>query len=217
MLRNVRVFYKKLGRLKFISHLDMNRTMSKLLRLAKLPIWYTEGYNPHPFITFALPLSLGFESDYEVVDFKVTDDISNDEIKTALEAVFPPDLIIVDVADPVMRPVDIAFADFNVIFEQPDAELQNALESFLSKPSIITKRVNKKGKTVERDIAGLIHEYNISSNDKLTLFLKLSAGSKSNLNPQHVLSAFERYTDIKLPFYSIRRLMLYNNDKQRFI
>ena len=52
-MRTVRVFYKKLGRLKFISHLDMNRFMLRALRLSGLPVWYTEGFNPHPYATFA--------------------------------------------------------------------------------------------------------------------------------------------------------------------
>lgn len=216
-MRAVRIFYKKLGRLKFISHLDMNRTMLRLLRLAKLPIWYTEGYNPHPFVSFALPLSLGFESDYEVMDFKVTDDtISNSGIKSALESVFPPDLILLDVSDPVMKAADIAFADYEIIFENADGQLEKALDSFLSKSSILTTKVNKKGKTIERDIAPLIHEYKINKNSRLTLFLKLSAGSRANLNPQEMLLAFEESSRITLPFYTIRRLMLYNKSKQKF-
>ena len=57
-MRNVRVFFTKHGRMKFASHLDMNRLMTRLIRLSNIPIWYTEGFNQHPYITFALPLSL---------------------------------------------------------------------------------------------------------------------------------------------------------------
>ncbi|HHW45884.1 MAG TPA: DUF2344 domain-containing protein [Clostridiales bacterium] len=217
MLRAVRIFYKKLGRLKFVSHLDMNRTMSRLLRLAKLPVWYTEGYNPHPFVSLVLPLSLGFESDYEVMDFRVTDDsISNSEIKSALKAVFPPDLFLLDVEDPVMKASDISFADYEVVFENPDEQLERALDTFLSSPSIVTAKVNKKGERVERNIAPLIHEYRINKDGGLVLFLKLSAGSSANLNPQEILQAFEESTGVKLPYYNIRRLMLYNNSGQKF-
>ena len=62
-MRNVRLFYKKLGNMKFVSHLDMSRFIIKVIRMSKIPVWYSEGFNPHPYITFALPLSLGFESD----------------------------------------------------------------------------------------------------------------------------------------------------------
>ena len=67
-LRNVRIFYEKKGRMKFVSHLDMNRFMSRLIAKSKIPVWYTEGFNSHIYINFALPLSLGFESDYEVLN-----------------------------------------------------------------------------------------------------------------------------------------------------
>ena len=60
--------------MRFISHLDMTRFMSRTIRRAELPVWYTEGFNPHLYMTFALPLSLGFESDYEVVDIRLLDD-----------------------------------------------------------------------------------------------------------------------------------------------
>ena len=74
VLKNVRLFYKKGDRMRFISHLDMTRFMSRLIRRAGLPVWYTEGFNPHAYFNFALPLSLGFESEYEVMDFRFEDD-----------------------------------------------------------------------------------------------------------------------------------------------
>lgn len=61
-MTTVRIFYKKLDVAKYISHLDMQRCMQRAVKRAKLPVWYTEGFNPHPYITFALPISLGIES-----------------------------------------------------------------------------------------------------------------------------------------------------------
>ena len=65
-MKTVRVFFKKLGRMKFISHLDMTRFMSRLITKANIPVWYTEGFNQHLYMNFAVPLSLGFEGLYEV-------------------------------------------------------------------------------------------------------------------------------------------------------
>ena len=69
---NLRVFYEKTGRAKYISHLDINRCMQRALRRAEIPVWYTEGFNPHPYTTFALPLSLGYESLCETMDLRIT-------------------------------------------------------------------------------------------------------------------------------------------------
>ena len=73
-MKNVRLFYSKTGRMKFVSHLDMTRFMSRLIAKSKIPVWYTEGFNQHIYMNFALPLSLGYEGLYEVMDFRLNDD-----------------------------------------------------------------------------------------------------------------------------------------------
>ena len=65
-LLRVRAIFEKTGRSKYISHLDLNRCMLRTFRRSGLPIWYTEGFNPHLYYAFALALSLGFESSCEI-------------------------------------------------------------------------------------------------------------------------------------------------------
>ncbi|MBQ9964192.1 MAG: DUF2344 domain-containing protein, partial [Clostridia bacterium] len=59
----MRITFSKTGSARYISHLDLNRTMTRAVRRAGLPIWYTEGFNRHPYLTFAAPLSLGYEGE----------------------------------------------------------------------------------------------------------------------------------------------------------
>ena len=67
---DVRLFYSKTGSAKYISHLDTMRAFQRAFRRCRdLDFWYTEGFNPHLYLTFALPLSLGYESGAETVDF----------------------------------------------------------------------------------------------------------------------------------------------------
>ena len=73
-MKNVRVFYRKDGACKYISHLDTNRVMLRAIGKSRLNIWRTEGFNQHAYITFALPLSLGFASECESMDFRILDD-----------------------------------------------------------------------------------------------------------------------------------------------
>ena len=97
MLR-LRATFKKTGRAKYISHLDLNRCMLRIFRRSKLPVWYTEGFNPHPYYSFALALSLGFESDCEIMDFNITDDnMPLSVIKDRLNEVMPEGMGIVDI------------------------------------------------------------------------------------------------------------------------
>ena len=72
--------------MRFVSHLDMNRFMTRVIRKTNIPVWYTQGFNSRLYIAFALPLSLGFESDYEAMDLKITDDgYSHDDVVKELE------------------------------------------------------------------------------------------------------------------------------------
>ena len=88
VLRSVRVFYEKKGRMKFISHLDMTRFMSRLITKSKIPVWYTEGFNRHVYMNFAVPLSLGFEGLYEILEFRIIDEnFSNEDCLNALKSV----------------------------------------------------------------------------------------------------------------------------------
>ena len=216
-MRTVRVFYKKLGRLKYTSHLDMNRFMLRALRLSGLPIWYTEGFNPHPYATFALPLSLGFESEYEVMDFRLVDDeladggVTNEEVAAALAAVMPAELPVIRAADPVQKPGKITAARFRVCFLTGEGEaLEARLRAFLARPSILMEKKGKKGKVSTVELAGKAADVVFAHNgNALAMELTLPAGN-DNVNPCLVLNAAER--EEPLPFYNVTRLALYTAD-----
>ncbi len=214
-LKNIRIIYEKHGRMRFISHLDMNRFMSRMINKTGLPIWYTEGFNKHPYITFALPLSLGFESKYEVMDFRIIDDeLDFSEIGKAFDRVLPPYLKIVDVFEPVMKPGKITFAQFCIEFETQKSQFADQLESFLSRDEIIICKKSKKGAISEIDIAPKIKSFKIEIGEKIVLSLILPAGGQDNINPTALLGALEK--ELPLPHYIICRTALYNADMQIF-
>lgn len=187
-MENVRIFYKKKDRMKFVSHLDITRFMIRMLRKAEIPVWYTEGFNKHPYINFALPLSLGFESNKEVMDFKVTEDISADEIFNHLNSVFPSGIELLKVTEPKLKPKDVAFAEYFVLFE---GDVSQELLEFLSSPEIKVIKKGKKGKETELDLKPHIIKNEITINNGNTLFkVVLPAGNELNINPMLLINAF---------------------------
>ena len=88
----LRVRFSKTGMLKYISHLDLLRTVQSALIRARIPVWYTEGFNPHQKLVFALPLSLGTESVCELLDVRLTHAVDPEEAKEALDRASPPGL-----------------------------------------------------------------------------------------------------------------------------
>ena len=123
-MREVRLRFAKTGRLKYISHLDINRAMARALKRAEIPLWYTEGFNPHPYMNFSLPLSLGVESLCESVDIRLIDNISCSEIKDRMNKVLPTDLKIIDVYDDFRNSADIVYSDYVYKFQNRRAEKQ---------------------------------------------------------------------------------------------
>ncbi|MBQ8648455.1 MAG: DUF2344 domain-containing protein [Clostridia bacterium] len=213
-MKSVRVFYKKKGRMKFVSHLDMNRFMLRIIRKSSIPVWYTEGFNPHPYITFALPLSLGFESEYEIMDFRVTDDsFSLDEIKERLSSVCPEYIEIFKVAEPEKKTGKIAFAKYKIEFDTENSLFINKIEAFAKKESIIISKKTKKGKLKEMDIAPKIKEISFEHNK---MFITLPAGGEDNINPTLLLDAFYEQTDNDYVCADITRLSILDGEMNEF-
>ena len=173
---SVRVKFSKVGSLQFISHLDLNRTMKTVMIRAGIPIKYSEGFNPHPKMVFALPLSVGTESVTEYLDFKITAPMSEKELTEKLNFAFPEEMRVLEAYEPSTKFTDIKYAEY-VLENEEDFSLQ-ALEN----ESIVILKKTKSGEK-ETDIKPLIKSYKKEGN-KLTLVL--SASPDSYLNPDYV-------------------------------
>lgn len=213
-MKSVRVFYKKLGRLKFVSHLDMSRFMSRLITKAQIPVWYTEGFNQHLYMNFALPLSLGFESLYEIVEFRLTDDeFALKDCLDALNRVCPDDISFFCISEGGSNMKEIGFAKFELNFDEMPENTANSLKEFLSKDAIICLKKGKKGKFKEIDLIPKIKEWSIDNNK---LSLTLIAGTEDNLNPSLVLSTFFEQTNTEPIYYSVLRTEILNKEGKLF-
>ncbi len=213
-MKDVRVFFKKTGRMKFISHLDLQRFMIRMIRRSQIPVWYSEGFNPHPYITFALPLSLGFESTYDVMDMRLDDDaFPLDKTLEMLKVVMPDGIELFGIGEPRTKAGKIAFADYEITFDKISDDIVNKFNTFLSQKEIITEKKSKKGKMNTVDLAPSIKSFKVS-NDEIKLTL---AAGANNLNPKLVFDAFEDSSGVKLPYLNIVRTMIYDIDGNEFM
>ena len=216
-MRSVRVFYRKNGPLRFVSHLDMSRLVTRMLRRTGLQVWYTEGFNSRLYINFALPLSLGFTSNYECFDFKLQQDTPVDfaNLKQQLIAAAPPGLEIFNLAEPVNKTGKIAAAEFKITLQDPT--VYKPLLAFLAQPEIITAKKTKKGAVKQLNLAPLILAQSLTpQKNSATLTLKLPAGGENNINPTLLLKAFSEQTGLN-PGYAVCRTALYLANGNKFI
>ena len=99
-MKDYRIAFEKRGRVRYISHLDLNRCMLRAVRRSGLPAWYTEGFHPHMYLMFPLALSLGTESICEVMDIRLTEEVPAEEISDRLNAALPEGLRVFRVGEP---------------------------------------------------------------------------------------------------------------------
>ncbi len=201
-MREVRIDYTKLGDTKYISHLDLNRVFYRAVRRAEIPIWYTEGFNPHPHFRYFMPLPLGVESKCESLDIRITDDaFSNELIRERLNAVLPEGIKVVSVHEPILKIKDIycAVYDFTYTLDSA-AETAERMESIIKSdflPAI--KKVKRGKKKVDEEINLLpnviTYRLDVSENRIMLRILCLS-GQNNNLNPMLFAKSLERDADI---------------------
>jgi len=187
-MQNIRIWFSKRGRAKYISHLDLMRAMSRAVRRAALPLWYTEGFNPHPYLSFALPLPLGQEGLREAMDLRLEQDMHLGEIAGRFDGVLPEGIEILRASQPWCGPGEIAAAEYEIALPCDDpAEWRAHAEYLLAGGGLTAKKMGKQGhRKVEKEIelAPLILNYALRPEEgEVRLACTLAAGSERNLNP----------------------------------
>lgn len=220
-MREVRLRFSKTGQAKYISHLDTNRVFSRAFARAKINLWYTQGFNPRPYMSFSLPLSLGVESFCENVDIRIIDDLTDEEIKVRVNDALPLGIRIVDVYDDFMDCHDIAYSDYVYKFEFKDNELAlEKIKTVLESDAIMAQKKAKQGKRrvlKETDIKQFIVKYNISiRDDNIILNIRLLAGPDKNLNPTLLFDTIIRLIDMDYEWKSIGRINLLTKDFKEY-
>lgn len=193
--------------------------MLRALHKSKLPIWHTEGFNPHPFVTFPLPLSLGFRGTNECMDVKLEDDnYSYEEIITKLNNCLPKGLRVFNVTKPIMKAGEIAYANFTlkISYDKISSDkICSHLKDLFALKKIEIEKKSKKGIKII-DIKPGIKSYEIAENSGFAeLNIILSAGSIDNINPNLIISALEKYFSESY-YVDITRNELYNSDMELF-
>lgn len=211
----IRAIFEKKERAKYISHLDLNRCMLRTFRRSGLPIWYTEGYNPHPYYSFALALSLGFESNCEILDFNLNEEIPFDEVRDKLNEVMPDGMKIVSAQAPKLKITAIAKAEYLIKLKCDDLQmLSNDVARLLNSDEIIIEKKTKKGmKSV--DIKPLTELVKCQYDDNvLDLTMRFPAGTQTNYNPMLFIGALKNLTKLQFETYSICRtgILCENNE-----
>lgn len=183
--------YEKLGSAAWISHLDLQRTIGRALRRARISVAYSQGFNPHPLLSFATALSVGCPSQCEVMDVHLLEDAdpSPEDFISAMNAALPEGIRILRaclVDESAPAPMAIATA---AVYTVVTSLAPEAAAKFLSQAEILATKRSKKGlRTV--DIAPMIYHADAEPwQDGTRLRLTLRQDNALALNPTLLLQA----------------------------
>lgn len=196
---DVRAVFEKKGRAVFISHLDLFRTMQRALKRSKLPVWYSQGFNPHIYLNFPLALSLGVASSTEFMDFSVTKNFDLAEGRDMLNSAMPEGLSILKLSEPVYKNQDIGYAEYEMHF-YGGAAPQYMLEKLNMMMDLDTIEIEKRSKskgTVRLDIRPYLDILDTGiKDDHAEVYIRLPAGGTLNINSNVFADTFSDISGI---------------------
>ena len=205
MLKNVRIVFSKTGRAKYVSHLDLVRTMTRAVRRAEIPLWYTEGFNRHPYLTFAAPLSLGHEGLRETMDLRLEEEMPLDQVVERLNRVLPEGIQAISAGEAVAKVASLTAAEYRITFCCDAQTVRDALK--LDSLTVEKKTKKKTTKTVE--LKPYFDNAEVQeAGEKAVMTVILPSGSADNINPNLFLSALCAVSgrEIKADFLRLRLL-----------
>ena len=211
-VKTVRVWFQKTGAAKYISHLDLTRCMARALKLSGLPVWYTEGFNPHIYMTFGMPLSLGTGGLRECMDIRLTEEASLEDAAEQLRRHLPQDISVLSVTIPEDLFDAVAYGEYELRLEAEDPEyLWQKLQELLAQDVVLVKKRTKKG---EKEVDVKPHFTQIESRTLpgwLVLLAVLHCGPQGSVNPSLLLEALEVHKNLR-PYGEITRCRLLKKD-----
>lgn len=204
-----RLKFRKFGETRFVSHLDLVRLFTRLHTRAGIPLSYSEGFNPHPKMAIALPLSVGCGSEGEYVDVTYDKDLPEDLILDTLNKKAPIGIEIVKVErlfEGAKKFSSITAAEYTIKIEGTGLNKEN-LADFFARDSIEIEEKTKRSLAVKNIKENIFHLEMVDSFPGGAIIKAIiSAGNEATLRPDLLLSAMEMYIDgFKADYVEITR------------
>ena len=199
-----RALFEKTGNARYISHLDLMRVFQRAFKRAGLPLTHTQGFNPRPSVSIALPLSLGVESQCELLDFELESPYACAEIREKLNAALIDGVYIREVYEQGQKIKNLALLQNRLVLEY-DGQISDAAEdviqSLFSRPELIVEKKGKNG-TTQQDIIPMLRRLAVKKlSDREVEITALHSCQNPSLNPMQLSAAITKYLPGLSPDY----------------
>ena len=213
MSEKLRLRFEKTGRAVYISHLDLMHTMQRAFNRAGYRLKYSEGFNPHPQIAIALPLSVGAASRCEIMDFKLLEDPDLAELPARLTAAMPEGVRVLEAYEPSRKVAELKWLRVEGQFEYDErdaGEMAAALADFFRQEQIVITKKTKRGMG-ETDICPGIREIRFTPGEKKVDITAVLSAQEPTINPELLAEALRQLSPELAPdFAKFTRIETYD-------
>lgn len=217
-----RILFEKKGNAVWISHLDLMRLFQRAFKRAGLPLTHTQGFNPRPSVSIALPLSVGVESCCELLDFDLDGDkVANRVVRGKLNDYLVPGIYVLKVYDNGQKLKNLAYLDSVVTLEYDKGVPENAvsrLQELFAREEVLVEKKTKSNGIQDQNIIPMIKSLEVVPADEHTVELKARVCCQNpTLNPMQLHAAIQRHLPELVPdFAKCARTELYDNEENIF-
>ena len=196
----LRFYFSKSDEVKYVGHLDTIELFDRAFRRARLPISFSEGFNPRPKLTFAHPLAVGISSNEEIGEVELTENISEQDFITNLNNSLPTPIRIIKAEYVEEKKSLMSLVKSAEYTLQIDDEFVSSdkIEEMLNKSSIEIEKTSKSGKKSVIDIKPLILTWEWSKREENAFRVNLVTGSSDNLRPDTIIKLFGNVEKYKI-------------------
>ena len=215
-MTTVRIFFEKCGEAAYISLLDLQRVFHRMLKMSSLPVYYTQGFNPHIYLSFSCPLSLGQESLCESCEVKTEQEsIEPQRWIDALQPLMPRGIVITKIAPAKEKVGEIETAAYEITMPASSAIALDAYNN--AEHAEVTKKTKRGQKTL--DLKAYLDRiaYTVEGDTlHFTAVLPCGSGEAPNYNPALLLGYLQQQYNIPPWLCSVLRTKLYTKNNEEF-
>ena len=216
-----RLLFEKKGNSIWISHLDLMRLFQRAFKRSGYKLTHTQGFNPRPSVSIALPLSVGIESSCELLDFDLEGDWgSYEDLIAGLNHTLTEGITVLNAYEKGKKIGELSHLRSIITLEYDNGIPENALEmirEMLASPEIVVPKKTKNG-IQEQNLIPMIHSAKVSNiSDHIIELNVIHCCQNPTLNPMQIPVAIEKYLpEIKPNFSKCRRVEVYDSKMQIF-
>ena len=212
-----RMLFEKKGNAIWISHLDLMRVFQRSFKRAGLPLTHSGGFNPRASVSIALPLSVGVESDCELLDFELDGyEASCEEIRDRLNETLVSGVKVLEVYEEAKKLKHLAYLDCVVTLEYDNgAPEADAVAALFRRETLFVEKKTKSNGIQDQNILHMIRSLKVEQTDSQTLTISARVCCQNpTLNPMQMVAAIERHApELKPDFAKCRRVEIYDTEE----